>query len=184
MSAQVYSVPGQTEGRKKAFLKWASIDVSSKLSLACGGYVNYYKSAHHSSPARGDREYPGNSQSKLVNSPFNWMSRYILFLAKLKGRGRNFLKGARRGATLWNYPQEHLVVIRDERFSPFVKFEMILSLLCVLLESLKNKHCRTWSSMIIFWIDSKTWKFFMLWFYKILKSIFQKQPPCLKNMCN
>ena len=29
MSARVYSVPGQTEGRTKAFLEWKSIDLSS-----------------------------------------------------------------------------------------------------------------------------------------------------------
>ena len=38
MSAQVYSVPGQTEGKRKAFLEWTSIDLSSKLSLACENY--------------------------------------------------------------------------------------------------------------------------------------------------
>ena len=47
MTAQVYSVPGQTEGRGKAFLKWTSIDLFSRLSLTCGGNVNYYKSVHH-----------------------------------------------------------------------------------------------------------------------------------------
>ena len=47
MSAQVYSVPGQTEGRRKAFLEWKSIDLSYKLSLTCGGNVNYYNSVHH-----------------------------------------------------------------------------------------------------------------------------------------
>ena len=31
MSAQVCSVPGQTEGRGKAFLEWKSIDLSYKL---------------------------------------------------------------------------------------------------------------------------------------------------------
>ena len=40
MSAQVYSVSDQTEGRKKGFLEWASIDL-------CRGNVNYYKSVHH-----------------------------------------------------------------------------------------------------------------------------------------
>ena len=49
MSAQVYSVPGQTEGRRKAFLEWTSKDLSSKLSPKCGvGNVNYYKSVRHS----------------------------------------------------------------------------------------------------------------------------------------
>ena len=46
MSAQVYPVPGQTEGRKKAPLEWKSIDLSYELSLTCGGNVNYYKSIH------------------------------------------------------------------------------------------------------------------------------------------
>ena len=50
MSVQVYSVPGQTEGRRKAFLEWTSIDLSSKLSLTCGGNVNYYKNVHHPFP--------------------------------------------------------------------------------------------------------------------------------------
>ena len=47
MSAQVYYVPVQTEGIIKAFLEWTSIDLSSKLSLTCGGKVNYYKSVHN-----------------------------------------------------------------------------------------------------------------------------------------
>ena len=47
MSAQVYYVPGQTEGRRIAFLEWTSIDLSSKLPLTCGVYVNYYKGVHH-----------------------------------------------------------------------------------------------------------------------------------------
>ena len=50
MSAQVYSVNGQSEGRRKAFLEKTSIDVSSKLSLKCGGNVNYYKTVHHPIP--------------------------------------------------------------------------------------------------------------------------------------
>ena len=50
MIAQVYSVPGQTEGRKKAFLEWTGIDISSKLFLTCGDNFNYYKSVHHPIP--------------------------------------------------------------------------------------------------------------------------------------
>ena len=93
MSAQVYSVPGQTEGRSKAFLEWKSIDLSHELSLTCGGNVNYYKSVHHPIPTRGNREHPGNFQNKSVSSPFNCVSRYILFLVKLKVRGKPILKG-------------------------------------------------------------------------------------------
>ena len=41
MSAQVYSVPGQTKVKRKAFLDWKWIDLSSKLSLTYGGNANY-----------------------------------------------------------------------------------------------------------------------------------------------
>ena len=91
-----------------------------------------------------------------------------------------------------------------------MKFEIILPLLCFLLDPLTNRHCRAWSSMINFWRDSRTcqkwrillsarsrfncnylelskenvlrnmmlshwlcftWKFFLIWFHKILKLI-------------
>ena len=47
MSAQIYSVPGQTEGRRKAFLEWTNIGLSSKSSVMCRGNNNYYKSVYH-----------------------------------------------------------------------------------------------------------------------------------------
>ena len=58
MSAEVYSVPDQTEGISKAFLEWKSIDLSYKLFVKCGGNVNYYKSVHHPIPTRENREHP------------------------------------------------------------------------------------------------------------------------------
>ena len=148
MSVQVYSVPGQTEGRRKAFLEWKSIDVFCELSVTCGGNANHYKSIHHPIPFRGNRENPGNFQNKLVNSPFNWVPSYMLSLAKLKGRGRPFFKGARRGggAHCKITPQEHLVVIRNEKISPVVKFEIILTLLCFLLDPLTKKHLKSCES--------------------------------------
>ena len=39
-----------SEVRGKAFLKWTSIDLSSKLSLTYGGNVNYYESVHNPIP--------------------------------------------------------------------------------------------------------------------------------------
>ena len=71
MSAQLYSIPGQTERGKKAFLELTSIDLTSKLSLTCGGNVDYYKSVHHPITACGNREDPSNFQNKSVSSPFN-----------------------------------------------------------------------------------------------------------------
>ena len=52
MSPQVYFVPGQTEGTWKTYLEWTSIDLFSKLSLTCGGNLNYYLSlsVHHHIP--------------------------------------------------------------------------------------------------------------------------------------
>ena len=52
MSAQVYSVPGQTEGRRKAFLEWKSIDLSHQLSLTFGTMLTIGKNWGH----------PGNFQ--------------------------------------------------------------------------------------------------------------------------
>ena len=138
-SNKVYSVPGQTEGRRKTFLEWKSMDLSSKLPLKCWGNVNYHKSAHHPIPtlpgAIGNK-HTGCFQSKSVSSPFNWVPRCITFLAKLERRRRPFLEGTRRWVTLWDYTQEHLFVIRDKKISSFVKFEIILPHLCFLLDPL------------------------------------------------
>ena len=84
MSAQVCYAPGQTKGRRKVFLEWKCIDVSYKLSLARGDNVNYYKRVHHPFLTRENREHLGNFQNKSLNSAFNRVSRYILFLVKLK----------------------------------------------------------------------------------------------------
>ena len=117
--------------------------------------MNVFTSYSYS--ACGNREHPaGNFQNESLTFPFNCVSRYILILAKLKGRGNPFLEGERRGATLQDYPQEHFVVIRDEKDSPFMKFEIIVPLLCFLLDPLTNKHFSTWSSIINLWKDSRT----------------------------
>ena len=50
MNVQVYSVPGETEWRRRAFLKWTKIDLPSKLSITCGSNFTYYKSVHHPIP--------------------------------------------------------------------------------------------------------------------------------------
>ena len=71
MSVQVYSVPGQTEGKRKAILEWKSADLSYELSLTYGSNVNYYISVHHPIPPRENREHPGNFQNKSASSAFN-----------------------------------------------------------------------------------------------------------------
>ena len=71
MSAQVYSVPSQTEGRRKTLVEWKGIDLSSKLSLAYGGNVNHYRSVHHPITTCENREHSENAQNKSVSSPFS-----------------------------------------------------------------------------------------------------------------
>ena len=61
----------QTEGKRIAFLEWESIDLSYKLSVTCGGNVNYYKNGYHPISTRGNREHPGNFENKSVSFPFN-----------------------------------------------------------------------------------------------------------------
>ena len=92
MRAQVYHGPGQTEGRRKNFLKCKNITLPYELSLTRKDNVNYFKIVHHPIPTRENRKHPGNFQNKLVSSACYYVSRYILFLTKLKG--------ARREATL------------------------------------------------------------------------------------
>ena len=81
MRAQVYSVPGQTEGRSKTFLERKSRDlqlISHELSLTCGGNVNYYKSVHQPILTHQNREHPGNFQKESVRSAFNEFCHFTL----------------------------------------------------------------------------------------------------------
>ena len=64
------------------------------------GNVNYCKSVQHPIPI-----LPVGTGSTLsifkinqyINSPCIWVSRYILFLTKLKGKGRPFMEGCKNG---------------------------------------------------------------------------------------
>ena len=71
MSAQVYSIPCQAEGKRKAFFEWKSIDLYYELSLTCGVNANYYKSVQHPIPTRENREHPSNFKNKSVRSAFS-----------------------------------------------------------------------------------------------------------------
>ena len=81
MSAQEYSVPGQTERRSKTFLERKSTDLHGIILCSlttCGGNVNYYKSVHQLFPTRKNREHPGNFQSESVNFAFNKFCHFSL----------------------------------------------------------------------------------------------------------
>ena len=70
MRAEVCSVLDQTERRRKVFLEWTSIDLSTKHRFIWDN-GNYYKIVYHLIPARRNREHPGNFQNKSVSSRFN-----------------------------------------------------------------------------------------------------------------
>ena len=146
--------------RGKAFLKWTSIDLSFKLSITYGGNVSYYKSVHHPIPTLPVET--GNTLAIFKTNQETHLSVQFpdIFFSypNWKEEKDLFWKGARKGTKLWDYPQKNLVVIQYEKVSPFVKFEIILSILCFLLGPLTNKHCRTWSSIINLWIDSRTYQ--------------------------
>ena len=156
MSARVHSVPGQTEGRRNTFLEWTSIILSSKLSLTCGSNVNYYKSVHHPIPILPDRIW--NTKAVFKTNQYALLSVECrgMFSFWPKWRGEEGLfEGCKKVATLWDYPQDHLVVIRDESLY-FCEIWNHPTPSLFFITSPYSKHCRTWISMINLWIDSKT----------------------------
>ena len=100
---------------------------------------------------------PWQFSKQISKLSFQLSFQIYSLLAQTEGERKAFFwKGERNGTTLRDYSQDHLVDITDEKVSPFVKFEVILPLLCFSLDPLTNKHCRTWSSTINFWRDSRT----------------------------
>ena len=88
MSAQVYSVPDQTEGGREVFLEWTSIYLSSKLSLTCGGNVNYYKSVHHSIPTVSVAIWNTWVSTGIFSSWLKW---------RAEGEKKTFFGGCKKG---------------------------------------------------------------------------------------
>ena len=97
-----------------------------------------------------EQEAPSQFSKQISKLSFQLSFQIYSLLAQTEGGKKDlFGKGARRGTTLQDY---HLVDIRDEKDSPFLKFEIDLTLICFLLDPLTNKPCRIWSSMVNLWI--------------------------------
>ena len=164
------------------------------------GYLNYYNSVHHPIPTRGNREHPGKFQNKSVSPPINWGSKYVsIFSSWPNWRGEEGL--------FWTMQEEgrHCVITpksswlsQEMKKSLFLKFEIILPLLCFLLDALTNKNCRTRISMINLYIDSRTcqkWRIMLsasqrsnnyleLSKENILGNIMQSHWPCFTKFLN
>ena len=80
-----------SEARGKAFLKWKSIDLSSKLSLTYGGNVNYYKGVHHLIPILpvGTRT-PWQFSKQISKLSFQLSFQIYSLLAQTEGERKTF----------------------------------------------------------------------------------------------
>ena len=141
--------------RGKAFLNCKSIDLFSKLSLTYGGNEVIKCSSFYSYMSIGT----GNTLAKSINSPFNWVSKYIIFFPKLKGKERLSLEGCKKGHHIaWDYSNKDFVDIRDKKSPSFYEIWNNPTPPLFLLDFLTNKHCRAWRSIINLWIDSRTYQ--------------------------
>ena len=117
MRAQVYSLPDQTEGRRKAFLEGTSIDLCSNLSLACGGNDNYSKSV----------DTPWQFPKQISKFFFQMVVQVYFLLGQTEGQRKTFfqrMQEERSHCEITSTGQEHLVVIRDEKSPSFCKIRI------------------------------------------------------------
>ena len=87
MSEQIYSVPGQTEGRRRLFLGCKRIHLSYDL-LHVGVMLTIIKVFIILSLLIRIENILAIFKINQLALLLNWLSRYILFLTKLNGRGR------------------------------------------------------------------------------------------------
>ena len=125
-----------------------SIDLFHLL-LTFRSNVNYYKSVHQSVQCPIPTLPVGRGSTLKIFKIDQWTLLWIEFpdifssFPNWRGKKDLFWKGSvmkRSRSTLQDY---NFVDIRHEKVPPFVKFEIILPLLCFLLDLLTNKHCRT-----------------------------------------
>ena len=107
-------------------------------------------------PTPENKEHPANFQNKSVSSPFSRVTRYILFLAKLKGRGRLFWR-VQEGRPHCEITPRALDCHKTWKIIFFCEIWNNSDPPLNLLDPLTNKHCRTRSSMINLRIDSRTY---------------------------
>ena len=103
-----------------------------------------------------EQETPWQFSKQIRKLSFQVSVQIYSLLGQTEGERKTFFRGCKKGDHIVRLSPEHLAVIRDEKVSTFVKFEIILPLLCFLSDPLTSKHCRIWSSMINLWIDSRT----------------------------
>ena len=124
MSIQVYSVPGQTEVRRKAFLERTSIDLSSILYLKCGVMFATIKVfIILLLLCLWEQGKPWQFSKQISKLFFRLSVKVHSFLGQTEKERKAFFGGCKRMVALWDYLQKHLVVIKDEKVCPYVKLK-------------------------------------------------------------
>ena len=157
MSAQVYSVHGQTEGKGRPFWRGQThlhplnylLHVRVMLTIIKELIILLL-------PCLWKQRKPWKFSKQISKLSFLLSVQVHYFLGQSEEERKTFFGGCKKGDALCDYPQEYLIVIKDEKVCPLMKFGIILTLLYCLLDPLTNKHRRAWSSMINLQIDSRT----------------------------
>ena len=103
----------------------------SKLSLTCRVILNIIKMLIILFLLCLWKQWISTQFSKQISKFFFRLSVQIYsFLGQTEEERKAFCVGCKKGTALWDYPQEHFVVVKDEKVCPFLKFEIILPLLC------------------------------------------------------
>ena len=77
---------------------------------------------------------------KISKLSFQLSVQIYSLLGQTQGEMEVFFGGCKKGDNIVRLFPEDLAVIRAEKVSPFVKFEIILPQLCFILDLLTNKH--------------------------------------------
>ena len=118
MSTQVYSLLGQAEGGRKAFLHGKSINSFHKLSLTCQRILKISKvitilailAYQQSVPAKcsGSREYTISFQNKSVKLFFQMNVQAYSLVCQTKGERKAFFRSCKQGRKSMRVPPKAL----------------------------------------------------------------------------
>ena len=93
------------KGEGRPFLEWTSIYLSSKLSFACGGNVNFYKSVHHPIPTLPVEMQNTQAIFKTNQQPHLQMSVQVCsVLGQSKGERKVFFGGCEKEGHIVRLP--------------------------------------------------------------------------------
>ena len=87
-----------------------------------------------------EQETPWQFSKQISKPAFQLSVQIYSLLGQTEGERNAFLGGCKKEDCIVRLSPRALPAVRNEKVSPFVKFEIILPLLCFLLDPLTNKH--------------------------------------------